>query len=132
MYVLAFDASTDEYAQWTTVMPSDWDYAGSLTAVFYWTCAGGAAAQTVEWNIQALSLGDDDAIDQAWGGLQAVSDTWLANDDLHISAATASITPGGTPAASELVQWRVHRDVSDDDLTGDARLIAVRITFARI
>jgi hypothetical protein len=130
MYYLAFDQTSDEHAQWTVVMPSDWD-AGTITAVFYWTTQEGGAAETVEWNIQGRSYANDDAIDQAWGAAQGVSDTWIADNDLHITAATGTCTLAGGPAASELVQFRVFRDVSDDDLGGDAWLLGVRITFTR-
>lgn len=127
---MSFATDADEYAQWTVVMPSDWD-GGTVTGIFYWTCTGGGAAETVEWNLQGRSYANDEALDQAWGTAQAVSDTWIADDDLHVSSATGNITIGGTPAAGELVQFRVHRDVSDDDLGVDADLIAVRVTFTR-
>ncbi len=130
LYSLDFDKDADEFAQWTLVMPSDYN-GGTITAVFYWTCVGGGGGETVEWNIQGLCLGDDDAIDQAWGAAVAVSDTWIADGDVHVTAATAAVTLGGTPAASELTQIRVHRDVSDDDLVVDARLLAVKLTFTR-
>jgi len=128
--VLAFDTSSQEHAQWTVVMPSDWD-AGTVTAQFYWTCAGGSAAQTVRWTIAGLALGNDDAIDAAFGTSQYVDDTYIANGDLHITAATSAITVAGTPAAGELVQFRVTRTVASDNLAGDALLLAVKITFTR-
>jgi len=130
VYVLDFDKDSDEYAQWTVVMPSDYD-GGTMTAVFYWTAAAGGANETVEWNFQGRAYGNDEAIDQAWGTAQAVSDTWIADGDVHISSATSACTLAGTPAASEFVQFRVHRDVSDDDLGCDARLLSVRVTFTR-
>jgi len=130
VFTLAFDKDSDEYAQWSVVMPSDWD-GGTVTAVFYWTYATGSATETVEWNCQGRSYANDEALDQAWGTAQAVSDTAIAAGDLHVSSATSAITLGGTPAASEFVQFRVHRDVSDDDLAGDALLLAVMITFTR-
>jgi hypothetical protein len=111
-------------------MPSDYD-GGTVTGVFYWTAAGGGAAETVEWNLQGRAYGNDEALDQAWGTAQAVSDTWIADGDVHISSATSAVTLAGTPAAGELAQFRVHRDVSDDDLSCDARLLAVRLTFTR-
>jgi hypothetical protein len=38
---------------------------------------------------------------------------------------------GGTPAAGDIVFFRLFRDVSDanDDMTEDARLIAVKIFY---
>lgn len=125
-----FDQTTDEYAQWTLVMPSDYD-GGTISGVFYWTVVGGSAAESVRWGLQGIAYGDSDAIDVAWGAAQEVDDTWITDNDVHITASTASITLAGTPAASELVQIRVYCDADNSDLGGDARLIAVRITFTR-
>jgi hypothetical protein len=128
LQVMAFDKDADEFAQWTTIMP----YAGTCTATFFWTCASGIGGEgaTVQWVCQGRSYGNDDAIDQAWGDAQSVSDTWIADDDVHVSGATASITiPGAT--AGDLLQIRVQRDISEDDLNGDARLIGVLLTFTR-
>ena len=123
-----FDPDAIEYAQWTKPTPLDYD-GETMLAIFSWTAA--ASAGDVVWCIQGRSYANDDAIDQAWGTEQAVSDTWIADNDVHQTAATPSCTLAGTPAAGELVQFRVFRDVSDDDLGGDAWLLAVRITFTR-
>lgn len=130
MWHLDFDQTSDEYAQWTLVMPSDYD-GGTITAVFYWTVTGGGAAESVRWGLQGRSYGDSDAIDQAWGVAQEVDDTWITDNDVHITTTTSSITLAGTPAAGELVQIRAYCDADNSDLGGDARLIAIRITFTR-
>lgn len=110
-------------------MPSDYN-GGTVTAVFYWTATTGTGV--VNWAIQGRAYGDDDALDQAQGTAVPVSDTLITANDVHISAATAAITLAGTPAASEFVQFRVYRDTgATDTLTGDARLLGVRITFTR-
>ncbi len=98
---------------------------------FYWTYAAGSPAETVEWNGQGRSYANDEALDQAWGTEQAVSDAAIAAGDIHVSAATAAIALAGTPAASELVQFRVYRDISDDNLAGDALLLGAMVTFTR-
>lgn len=128
--MLAFDKDADENAQWTVVMPSDWD-GGTVTAVPYWTCTGGATGQTVVFAVQGVAYGDSDAINASWGTAQTSTDTWITDYDVHIGPATSAITLAGTPAASELVQFRCYRDVSADDLGVDALLLALRITFTR-
>lgn len=132
-YVLGFDKDADEYAQWSEiVMPTDWD-GGTVTALFVWTCntGVGSGAETVCFALKGRSWGDDEAIDQALGAAQAVTDTWLADKDVHISAESAAITLAGTPAAGELVTFEVMRDVSEDDLGGDAWLISVLVAYGR-
>jgi peptidoglycan hydrolase-like amidase len=111
-------------------MPSDYN-GGTITAVFHWSCSGGTGTQNVVWGIQGTAYGDSDALDVAWGTGVTVSDTWLTDLDVHISAATAAVTLAGTPAAGEFAQFRVYRDVANDNLAVDAWLLGVRITFTR-
>lgn len=126
MVVLDFDQTTDEYAQFQYWMPNTWD-AGTVTAQFIWTAAAGSG--DVIWGLQGRSYADDDAIDQAWGTPQTITDTLLAVGDIHVSAATPAITLAGTPAAGQFVQFRVYRDADADDLTADARLKGIKFTY---
>lgn len=130
MYHLDFDPDSDESCQVTAVMPDDYN-GGTVTAVFYWTTTGSGASETVIWGIQGLCYANDEAIDAAFGTAQTVSDDWIADGDLHVTSATSAITLGGTPAAGELVQFRIYRDADNgsDDMLVDARLIQVKITF---
>lgn len=127
-YALEFDTTTEERAFWGLVMPDSYN-GGTVTAQFIWTNASGLAAETVTWGIKALSLADDEAIDQAYGSEVTVADTFIAQGDVHISAATSAITIGGTPAGGEYVVFNVGRKTASDDLTGDARLLAVKIEY---
>jgi len=130
MFVLAFDKDADEFAQWKVPLPADYD-GGTMTGIVAWTAEGGGGGETVEWNIQGRVFGDDDAMDQAWGTAVAVSDTWIADGDLHITAATSAITLAGTPAGGKMALFRVFRDVSDDDLGCDADFAWAVLTFTR-
>jgi hypothetical protein len=124
-----FDTAADEFAQFMIGMPKSWDE-GTLTAQFLWTSTGGGAAETVEWNLRAVALSDDNPIASAsFGSDVTVSDTRTADDDLEISAVSAALTAGGTPAESDLVVFEVWRDVSGDDLAVDAKLIGVRLLY---
>ncbi|KKL56854.1 hypothetical protein LCGC14_2241230, partial [marine sediment metagenome] len=51
--------------------------------------------------------------------------------EVLVTAATGNITPGGTASAPEMLFVRVFRDVSDgnDDMTEDARLMAVKLLY---
>ena len=112
-------------------MPSDYN-GGTITAVFYWV-AGDASTNSVEWGLAARAFADGDALDQAFGTPQEVTDANQANDDVNISAATPAITIGGTPAASNYVQFRAYRNPADanDTLAATAELLAIRITYTR-
>lgn len=121
-----FDKDTDEYAHFGIMSPVYWN-AGTVTAEFFWTAESGSG--TVAWTIQGMSFANDDALDQAYGTAVSVTDTLITAGDVHVSSATSAITIGGNPAAGDWLQFRVYRDVSEDTLTADARLLGVRIEF---
>jgi len=130
MQVLDFDTSADEHAQFQISMPKSWNE-GTVTAQFYWTTTA-TDTDGVSWGIQGVCVSDNDTIDVAYGTAIVVDDAALgAAEDLCVSAATAAITLGGSPAAGDLAFFRVFRDVSDsnDDMGEDARLIGVKIFF---
>ncbi len=121
---LAFDATTSEGAQVAFAWPGAYT---TFTASFHWTAASGSG--TVTWTAAARCYADDDALDQAQGTAQSVTDTLLAANDAHKSSATSAITPGGTVADGNLCVVQITRDVADT-LAVDARLIGVLLEFA--
>lgn len=125
---LDFDQTTQEHANFTVVMPDDWN-AGTVTFKAYWTAATGSG--TVAWGLQGISFADDDALDTAWGTAQTSTDTLLATGDMHISPVSSAITIAGTPAAGEPVLFRIYRATASDTLTGDAKLIALKLYYTR-
>jgi hypothetical protein len=125
---LLFDSGTDEFAQAIVVLPSNYNN-GTITARFYWTAASGSG--DVVWGIQGRAFADDDALDQAAGTAQTVTDTLLAANDMHITSATSSVTFGGTPASNVPIQLQIYRDAdaAGDTLAVDARLLGVQIVY---
>ena len=71
--------------------------------------------------LSGRSLANDDAIDQAMGTAVGVSDTWIADGDIHISAWSADVTLAGSPAGGQFVHLLLARDVDNDDLDCDGR-----------
>jgi hypothetical protein len=112
-------------------MPSDYN-GGTITAVFYWTTTVGTGS--VVWGIAGRAYAAGELLDQAFGTAQSVTDASTGANDVEISAATAAITLGGTPAASEYVQFRMFRDGANasDNITVDCNLLQVRITYTRV
>lgn len=130
---LAFDTSTEEYAAFNVVMPENWDRS-TIKAKFYWAPYDdtGSTSDTVEWEIAAGAISNDDAIDAALGTSQVISDTLLAGEsgDLHISNATPAITVGGSPALGDLIHFKISRNVAGSDVYAkDALLFGVAIQF---
>lgn len=129
IYTVDFDTTTQEYAHTLPIgMPKSWNES-TVTAVFYWTNTGGASTETVRWSIAGAAVSDDDTLNTTFGTAQTVDDTWLAQNDLHISSATSAITIGGTPAENDMVIFEITRVVASDNMAGDARLLGVKILF---
>lgn len=124
--VLDFDKDTDESAFIVFAMPDSWD-GGTITFIPYWTTAG--TTGTACFSLAGRAYANDDAIDQAYGTPQTSTDTFLLAGDVHIGPASSAITLAGTPAGGQLVQLKITRDVSEDTLDADARLIAVKIEY---
>lgn len=132
IFTADFDSTTKEYLEWSVPMPSDWN-AGTITATFYWTAVS-TSTNSVVWGLQGRSLADSSTWDQAFGTAQEVADANTSTStQIHISGSTAAITLAGTPAASQLVQFRAYRDPANgsDTLAVDAKLIGVMITYTR-
>lgn len=127
-WVLDFDTTTEENAFWVVQMPDSYD-GGTITAIFVWTNAAGLTTETVVWGIKARAYADDAAIDQAWGTEVTVTDTWLAQNDVHISPVSAAVTIAGSPAGGQPVMFNVARKTASDNLTGDARLIMIKLEY---
>lgn len=124
--VLDFDKDTDESAFAIFTMPDSWD-GGTVTFTPYWTSAG--TTGNVVFSIKGRAFANDDAIDQAYGTAVTSDDTFIAAGDVHIGPATGAMTFAGTPAGGQLVQIKITRDVSEDNLDADARLIALKIEY---
>lgn len=125
---LDFDAATEEGACFAISLPQAWN-AGTVKAKVYWTAASGSGG--VAWGLRATSYADDDALDAAYGTEQVVTDTLITANDNHITAATAAITIGNTPAVDDLLLFEITREVGNagDTLGVDARLIGVKLQY---
>lgn len=125
---LAFDAAADEFAQFDVRFPKSWNE-GTVTAIMHWTAASGSG--DVIWGLQGLARSNDDPLDTAFGTAQTATDTLIAANDEHTSAATSAITIGGTPAEADRVIFQVYRDANaaGDTFSADAVLLGVTIFY---
>ena len=124
----AFDTSTSESAWFTWTPPANWN-AGTVRFKLYWTNTAGLTTETIDFDLAAVAFANDDAIDTAVGSAQNVTDTWLAQGDMHITAFSSAITIAGSPAAGEEVHFKLSRDVASDDLTGDCDVIGIILEY---
>jgi hypothetical protein len=119
---LSFDTTTEEYAQFSLAMPKSWDE-GTVTFKPVWSHPATVTNFDTEWELQAIALSNDDAIAQNFGTTQTSSDTGGTTDDIYVGPESSAITIAGTPAAEDVVFFRVSRNVGgSDNLAVDARL----------
>ena len=117
-------ASNIQFGWWT---PSNWDLGVvKIKAQYIWDNPSGLTTEDVDWTIKAVALRDDDPFETAFGSEITITDLWTAQLDIAITPLTANITIGGTANLGCHVIFNVERK-NADTLTGDARLLAVRI-----
>lgn len=120
---LDFDATTQEYAQFSIDMPSSWNES-TITFVPVWSHAATATNFGVVWDLQAVAVSNDDTIAVNFGTAQTSTDTGGTTNDLYFGPESSAITVAGTPAATDRVFFRLSRVTGNgsDTMAIDARL----------
>ena len=122
-----FDTCTSEDAQFLWHPPLNWDYCTVRFQVL-WTNTGGAACQTIDFDLAGVALTDDDAIGSAtFGTAQNTTDTFTAQNDINKSALSSAITIGSTPTSGDSILFKLSRDTAADNLAGDCKIIGVNL-----
>ena len=130
MYVLDFDAGTQENAQFSIAFPSYWNES-TITYQIYWTSTA-TDTDAVIWDVSAVAVSDSDTIDATFGSIVSVTDNAIsAAEDLYITTESSALTVGGSPAAGDLVYFNIARDADEggDTLGEDARLIGIKLFY---
>jgi hypothetical protein len=126
---LDFDKDSDENAQFSVAFPKSWNE-GTVTFQAFFT-ADSTNTGTVSWDLAGVAVSDDDTCNVAFG--TAVAPTAKAHsgtaNDLDVTAESGAITIAGSPAAGDQVFFQITRDVSDDSLTADAKLLGIKLFF---
>lgn len=127
---LDFDTATQEFAQFEIAMPKSWNL-GTLTFQPVWSHASTTTNFGVVWGLQVVARSDDDALDVAFGTEQTSTDTGGTTNDLYVGPESSAITVAGSPAAGDVVQFQIKRNVSDgsDTIAVDARLHGIRLYY---
>lgn len=123
---LNFHQSTQQHAQFAIPLPKRWNR-GTITARFRWSHAATTTNFGCVWGIQAVAVGDNEAINQAYGTAVEVTDTGGTTNRLYVSGETAAFTVANTPADGDTIFFRVYRKAADaaDTLAIVARLHGV-------
>ena len=126
---LDFDKDSDEFAQFAVAFPKSWNE-GTVTFQAYFT-ADSTNTGTVSWGLSGVAIADNDSVNTAFGtqvAPTAKAHSGTAND-LDVTAESGAVTIAGSPSTDEEVYFQITRDVSEDSLTADAKLLGIKIFF---
>ena len=126
---LDFDKDSDEFAQFCVAFPKSWNE-GTVTFQAFFT-ANSTNTGDVVWTLAGTALADNGSLNTAFG--TAVATTGKAHsgtaNDLDVTAESGAVTIAGSPSTDEYVFFEIKRDVSEDSLTADAKLLGVKLFF---
>ena len=124
----AFDTSTAESVQFNVSFPESWN-ASTVTFQTMWS-ASGTDAGTGGFTLAGCSVANNIDYDLAFG--TPVANTALAasttQDDLMINVVSGAVTIASVADATNTI-FRLVRNVSGDDNTGDLRLVGIKIFY---
>ena len=128
--VLDFDASTNEYAQFSVAMPKSWNL-GTVTFQAFWTPSSTNTGAALI-GLQGVGVANDDTADIAFGTAVDVTDSGTgAVEDVLVSPVSTAVTISGTPADDDYTFFQVYRNASavGDTFTGDVRLLGIKLFY---
>ena len=128
--VFDFDASTQQYTQFSIGMPKSWNE-GTLTYQVYWSPSTTNTGNAI-FGLQAVACADGDTIDVAYGTAIEVTDAGIGTvEDQQVSAESSAMTVAGSPASGEQTYFQLFRKAADggDTFTGEYRVLGIKLFF---
>ena len=125
-----FDASTQQYTQFTVAMPKSWNE-GTVTYQVYWSPSTTNTGNCI-FGLQGVACADGDTIDVAFGTAIEVTDAGIGTvEDQQITAESSAMTVAGSPAAGEQSYFQLFRKAADggDTFTGESRVLGIKLFF---
>jgi hypothetical protein len=127
---LDFDATTQETAIWSFVVPRNYS-GGGMTVYIHWA-ATSATTGTIGWDVSFERIGDgqQDVDSDGFATAQTVTAATVPGTNGNVKITNVAVSNGANMdsiAVGELARIRIRRDVANDDATGDAELYAVEI-----
>jgi len=127
--VLDYDASTNEFAQFSIAMPKSWNE-GTLTFQAFWAPSNTDTGNALI-GLQGVSVANDATSDVVFGTAIYVTDAGGgAVEDVLVSPVSTAVTVASA-AADTYTYFQVFRNASDgsDTFTGDVRLLGIKLFY---
>jgi len=125
-----FDASTQQYTQFTVAMPKSWNL-GTVTYQVFWSPSTTNTGNCI-FGVQGVACADGDTIDVAYGTAIEVTDAGIGTvEDQQVSSASSAMTIAGSPADDEQTYFQLYRKAADggDTFTGEARVLGIKLFY---
>lgn len=130
--VLDFDASTDESAIWTAIMPQN--YSGGGITVYIHYAMTSATSGNIIWQsaIERIGEATQDIDSDGFASANSSATTAVPGTSGHIDILTIAHASGAemdSVAAGEAFRIKINRDADNvsDTATGDAEILSVEI-----
>ncbi|KKN66026.1 hypothetical protein LCGC14_0475040 [marine sediment metagenome] len=124
--VLDFDATTNESAVFSSVLPAG--YAGGGLTVYIHYAMTSAVANTIDWDVSFERIGDQvlDIDGDSFAAVNSVDNTTVPGTTGLVDVVSIAFTDGAdmdSIAAGESFRIKITRDAASDDAAGDAELL---------
>lgn len=128
--LLDFDATTNESAVFSAVMPRH--YAGGGITVYIHYAMSSAVADTVDWDVAFERIGDQqlDIDGDSFAAVQSVDNTTVPGTSGLVDIVSVNFSDGAqmdSVAVGEGFRLQVTRDAASDDAVGDAEILFVEL-----
>ena len=128
--VLDFDASTNESAVFSRIMPRS--YAGGGITVHLHYAMTSATSGDIDWDVAFERIGDQqlDIDADSFAAVNSVDNTTVPATSGNVDIVTVTFTDGAdmdSVAVGEAFRLKVTRDAAADTATGDDELLASEI-----
>jgi hypothetical protein len=123
---LDFDTTTQQFATAIWCPPKKYN-GGTITFRVKHRMPNSATTETVDYALSGAFIRNNDAADATLGTAVVVTDTWLADENEHVSPESTAVTLAGTYAEGCKVALKLQRNVAGDNAAGDTLVEAVEI-----
>jgi len=129
--VLDFDATTNESAVFTGIMPQNYAQTTGVTVYIHYAMSS-AEADTVDWDacFELIGDGDQDLDADGFAAVNSVDDTTVPGTSGLVDIVSIAFTDGedmDSVLPGDSFRLKITRDAASDDATGDAELVMVEI-----
>lgn len=128
---LDFDAgATEESAQFSVMAPEGW-VGDKVSFLPVWSHPATTTNFGVVFELAAVAFSNDDAMAANFGTGQTSTDTGGTTNDKYIGPESSPITIAGTPAAGDVIYFKITRKTGNgsDNLAVDARLHGIVLNW---